>query len=1119
MADRGNQEYWRDTLTAGGCTRLPRWSSGPAGEAARSFPLALRSPEAQEPTPALLLAVHAKVLAAVAGETTVATGYRPPRAAEALPCRITLHDGSWQELIAEARRAEEELLRHADFPVAALRRELGPAAQSFETVLDLGGGDPDEGDLGEIALRAEVDVPGGRLRLRYRTDVLDEEYARRIAGYYQAALDLAVAAPAARHAERSLLSAQELRHQLDVLAGPPRDLPDRRFHELFEERVREHPAEVAAACGEQELTYAELNARANRIAWGLLGRGLAAEDVVAVAAERDLDWMAAVIAILKAGGTYLPVDPRFPADRVATMLERSSCRFVLAAGPVEGAGRVITFADVVAGVTREDDPGVAVTAGQAAYIYFTSGSTGLPKGAVCEHAGMLNHLLAKIEDLRIGPGDVVAQTAPQCFDISLWQLLAAPMAGARTLIVEQDVILDVRRFVRTLTDRRVNVAQLVPSYLEAVLAHLDDEPRPLPALRFVSVTGEAVKKELLVRWFARFPGVGVLNAYGLTETHDDTNHEMLERAPDGEGVPLGAPIPGARVYVLDEDQRPAPLGSPGEIAFSGQCVARGYIGDAERTRLAFSEDPHRPGLRLYRSGDYGYWRADGKLAFLGRRDAQVKIRGHRVELGEVENRLLRVPGVRGGAVLVAEAGGGRRLVAFYTAGGPIPEEEMRAALGRALPVYMLPERFHWMESLPLTGNGKIDKKRLATVAEHLPPPAETAAPRTPAERRVAALWAEVLALPADRVGRGDDFFALGGTSLSAIRFLARLGRVTTVRELAGHPVLADFAAFIDGGSQQMSPLALHPDKPPILGAPPGAGADWLRDHREELYATVTEHGAVLVRGLELNDLPDMRRIAAELLDEPVIEREGFAPRAGHGDGLYSSAEWPADQPMCMHHELSYALTVPRLLLFGCLTAPATGGATALADGGAVLSRLGGELVERFEERGWLLARHYGDEVGLRWQDAFGTGDRAEVEEYCRDNAIEYEWGEGDTLYTRQRRAAVLAHPLTGRRSWFNQIAFLNAWTMAPEVREYLVEVYGAERLPFNTFHGDGEPIGAGEVDLINKVYETCTLREPWRKGDLMIVDNLRMAHSREPYQGPREVLVAMGGPVRLAPAR
>ncbi|MFD1546317.1 amino acid adenylation domain-containing protein [Nonomuraea guangzhouensis] len=1122
-------------------TRVPRWH-GSAGETVRTgtgeVTVSLRPgllATAGGPLPAVLLAAHARVLATLAGETRVVTHYRPEGAAVAVTCRLDVRDGSWEELIDAAGYAPYQ--------------NVAPAAGPVETVLDLDGHD----DSSDAVLRVGVDVPGERIRLRYRRDAMDGGHATRIAGYYRRALELLAGDRAAPHGGRSLLSDAELRHQLDVLAGAPRELPDRRFHELFEERVRRHPGVIAAECGPTAWTYAELNARANRIAWTLLDHGLAAEDVVAVVGERDLDWMASVIGVLKAGGVYLPVEPHFPAERVATMLERSSCRHVLAPGPVAGGRPVITYADCQAH-PRDRDPEVPVAAGQGAYIYFTSGSTGLPKGALCEHAGMLNHLYAKIDDLEIAPGQVVAQTAPQCFDISLWQLLAAPLAGGRTLIVEQDVVLDVRRFAATMAERRVNVAQLVPSYLEAVLTHLDDEPRDLPDLRFLSVTGEAVKKELLSRWFARFPGVGVLNAYGLTETHDDTNHELLRRPPDGDGVPIGAPIRGARVYVLDEGDRPVPLGSPGEIAFSGRCVARCYVGDPERTLLAFADDPNRPGERLYRSGDFGYWRPDGKLAYLGRRDGQVKIRGHRIELGEVESALADVPGIRDGAVVVAEtADSGRRLVAFYTADPTLSEDMARAALSGTLPAYMVPARAHWMESLPLTANGKIDKRRLAGLARELwQAPSAYEPPVTETERRLAALWAQVLRVPEDRVGRGDDFFALGGTSLSAIGFLAKLGVKAAPKTLAAYPVLADFAAFIDGGSHDMPDtaliperadpeplasdrppwpasatdrpaapvsvrdhpptLALTPGRPPVLTAPAGADVAWLRE--QDPAALVAEHGAVLVRGLALDGLPAMRRVADELLGEPMPEREGFAPRHDHGGGVYSSSLWPPDQPMCMHHELSHLVEPPRSLLFGCLTAPASGGITALADAAAVLERLPGELVERFEREGWVLTRHYGDDIGVPWQEAFGTTDPARVEAYCRDNGIEAEWRDGE-LSTRQRGPAVITHPITGRRCWFNQVAFLNAWTMSPEVREYLVEMYGPDRLPFNTFYGDGAPIGPEEVELINKVYETCTVREPWRDGDLMIVDNLRMAHSREPYEGPREVLVAMGHPTAV----
>lgn len=240
------------------------------------------------------------------------------------------------------------------------------------------------------------------------------------------------------------------------------------------------------------------------------------------------------------------------------------------------------------------------------------------------------------------------------------------------------MILDVPRFVDTITGGRVNVLQVVPSYLEAVLAELEQRPRELPDLHCVSVTGEAVKKELVERWFAAEPGIRLVNAYGLTETSDDTNHEVMSRVPDQDRVPLGRPVANVRVYVVDEDLSPVPLGAPGEIVFSGVCVGRGYVNDPERTRAAFTTDPYRPGERLYRSGDHGRWLPDGKLEFLGRRDSQVKIRGFRIEIGEIENALLRVPGVRDGAVVVV---GGTRLVAFCAGSDALGSDPTGSARG------------------------------------------------------------------------------------------------------------------------------------------------------------------------------------------------------------------------------------------------------------------------------------------------------------------------------------------------------------------------------------------------------------------------------------------------------
>ncbi|MEU9012753.1 AMP-binding protein, partial [Streptomyces sp. NPDC048479] len=458
------REFWRGVLTAGGFTPAPRWTVNPVngvGEYRTTVPDDIMTAshrlanELALPLGSVLLAAHAKVLSALSGEQEITTGYvvAAADASRPLPCRLTTAPGSWRALLLNSHRVASELLSHKDFPVDDLRRELGLTQAPFETVLDLTGGGGDLAEHTVLEVRISQDGDQLALGLRYRTDVLDADCAARIAGYHLAALALIAADPDAGHGRQSLLSAEELRFQLEGLAGPRRELPDRRVHELFEERVRAHPDAVAAVHGERQWTYGELNARANRLARALLARGLGREGVVAVVTERNLNWLAAVLAIFKAGGAYLPVEPHFPAGRIATTLARAGCGLVLTEpGSTTTLDQALETlpavqALVVDAAYEEDHPdgdlGIAVAPDQLAYIYFTSGSTGEPKGAMCEHAGMLNHLFAKIDDLGIGEGQVVAQTAPQCFDISLWQLVSALLVSGRTLLVEQEDILDV----------------------------------------------------------------------------------------------------------------------------------------------------------------------------------------------------------------------------------------------------------------------------------------------------------------------------------------------------------------------------------------------------------------------------------------------------------------------------------------------------------------------------------------------------------------------------------------------------------------------------------------------------------------------------------------------------
>ncbi|MFE5097486.1 amino acid adenylation domain-containing protein [Streptomyces sp. NPDC056638] len=875
-------------------TRIPRWtapSGGGQGVGVYRALLPVEPTAALERAaadlgttlPALLLVAHARVLAAVVSERDLLIGYRAagPGAVET-PLRLRVSRSSWADLVAE---------------VTAAAAGVHQAQKRPETLLDLSGlaapaaGAHDALPQG-VVLRIAWDRDGDALALRigYDRSVLDESYAARLADYHLTALRQLVASPAEPHDRQSLLSAGEIETQLYGLAGPRAELPDKTFVDLFQERVRTAPDAIAAEHGTRRWTYAELAERADRIAGALLAAGLRTEDVVAVVMDRTLDWIAAALGVFAAGGVYLPVRPDFPADRVAAQFDRSNCVFALtepgseeltanaSAGLAEPPVTLSVPAIHAAGGPAEP-PAVTVTPGQAAYIYFTSGSTGAPKGAVCEHLGMLNHLFMKIEDMGMpeGPGEVVAQTASQCFDISLWQFAAPLVTGGTVRIVENEVQLDVDRFMDELVDARVTVAQIVPTYLEMLLARLEQQSRDLGVLRIVSVTGEALKYDLVKRWFAIFPGIKLVNGFGATEVSDDTTHEVLDGVPERDFISVGRSRHNVNTYILDEDLELIPLGSTGEIAFSGICVGRGYINDEERTRAVFVPDPFRKDTRMYRTGDYGRWLPEGRIEFLGRRDEQVKVRGYRIEIGEIENKLLAMDGIREAAVVIDGATGEqRKLVAFLGGTDPQLAERARQHLAMLVPEYMMPTYFHQLDRLPLTENGKIDKKALIRLAGTLGHAgAAYVAPTTPAERNLAMLWAEVLGVPLERIGRADNFFDLGGTSLAAVRLLVRLDRALSLKDLAAHPVLGDLAAVLDererGGERAAQAALLQPLS--SVRAPratlicfPYASGNALNFRS---FAAELERDGIAVLGVELPG-HDFANDAEPLLDVPAI---------------------------------------------------------------------------------------------------------------------------------------------------------------------------------------------------------------------------------------------------------
>jgi amino acid adenylation domain-containing protein len=666
---------------------------------------------------------------------------------------------------------------------------------------------------------------GFEAAFEYATDLFDRARMVRMAEEFKTLLEAAVERPETRIGQLPLLPEAEFRrvvadwNRTERAYPEPRDLVTR-----FETQAQATPDAVAVAGPDGRLSYRELAARVGRVAHGLAARGIGPERLVALLHERGGGFLVMMLGVFRAGGAYLPLDPAHPDGRSAQVLAESRVGFLLcgaayrarAEGLCQGLPAPAPQVLVLEDLEREPAEGAALPSrhGQdnLAVVIFTSGSTGKPKGAMVEHRGMYNNLITKVPTLELTAADVIAQTAGQCFDISVWQFLTALVLGARVEVFEDAVVREPAELARGLAERGVTVLEAVPALIGALL---DLGGTDLPALRWLIACGEAFPPDLCRRWLARFPHTRVLNAYGPAECSDDVSYYAVPEPPGETAtvVPVGRPVDNTRLYLLDRGLEPVPVGVPGEICVAGIQVGRGYLHRPELTAAAFVPDPFAPpetagSSRLYRTGDLGRYRPDGDIEFLGRIDHQVKVRGFRVEPGEIEARLLEHPEVARAVVLARDDGrGGKRLVAYVAPPEP-PEsgdeaeraERLRAHLRGDLPDYMIPSAFVFLERLPLSANGKIDRKALpepdaAGTADH-----RYVAPATPVEEVLAGLWREVLGL--QRVGVHDDFFELGGHSLLAMQLIARIQQTFAVplpvAELFQAPTIAGLVPLLIG---------------------------------------------------------------------------------------------------------------------------------------------------------------------------------------------------------------------------------------------------------------------------------------------------------------------------------
>jgi nonribosomal peptide synthetase DhbF len=781
----------------------------------------------------------------------------------------TSGDPEFAELLGRVRRVNLGALAHQDLPFDNLVEALNPPRSLanhplFQVMLAFENDMEVRPDFGPVsAVRCDLDVPAAKfdltLQLRdhyaadgepvgvdgileYATDLFDERTARTIVARLLRVLDAVVAAPRVRIGAIELLSDEERERILVTWNATRRDLPVTALHEEIRRHTTRSPDAVAVALGDQRLSYAELDRRSNRLAHHLTDLGVRPGTVVGVALPRSFDLVVSLHAILKAGGAYLPLDPEYPARRLAQILGDARPRCVVTDRATRAAvppdlGTVVDLDEVdLAGRSSTGD-WPPLTPRHPAYVMYTSGSTGRPKGVIVSHGAIDNRLRWMQADFPLTSADRVLHKTPTGFDVSVWELFWPLRAGATLVLAEPGAHQDPVLLARLITCHGVTVVHFVPSMLRWFLADLAEAPE---GLRRVYSSGEALSRELVDEFHRVLPGTELVNLYGPTEAAVDVTAHPC--GPDERGnVPIGRPVWNTEARVLDAGLRPCPVGVPGELYLAGAQLAEGYLGRGALTATRFVADPHgAAGERMYRTGDLVRWLDSGELDFLGRVDHQVKLRGQRLELGEVESVLLTDPAVGAACAIVREDSHGEQLLVAYVTpaadGHPPDPVALRRSLAERLPASVVPALVTVLQSFPLSPNGKLDRSAL---------PAPTATPagkRNPSTRRekeLARVFEEVLGVTG--VGLDDDFFAMGGHSMLVVTLVRRVREATGVavpmHSVFAGPTVAALSRRIaasDTGRTPLLELRQGGTGAPLFFVHPATGLSWC-------YSRVLEH--------------------------------------------------------------------------------------------------------------------------------------------------------------------------------------------------------------------------------------------------------------------------------------
>ncbi|HEX8495517.1 MAG TPA: amino acid adenylation domain-containing protein [Pyrinomonadaceae bacterium] len=747
-------------------------------------------------------------------------------------------DLSFCDLLHRVRESALGAYAHQDLPFEKLVEELHPerdtsrnplfqvvfalqnisrdtlSAQPEEPALDNSNSQQGHAERGtakfDLSLALQETESGLSGVIEYSTDLFDDETISRMIGHFERLLESITADPQKRLSALQLLTDEE-QHRLlfdwnDVKTDYPRDFC---IHRLFEAQVERSPEAVAVNYADAQLTYAELNAKANQLARRLRKMGVGPEVIVGVCMQRSALMIVALLGILKAGGVYMPLDPEHPVGRLSFMLQDSDAPVLLTQEKLTGVlplgdARVFRVDAEWETIAQESIENIesSMTAEHLAYVLYTSGSTGKPKGVAIPHRA-ISRLVCNTNYIELGSSDTLSQTSNASFDAAIFEIWAALLHGAQLVGISKDVALSPERLAAEIREKKINTLFLTTALFNQLAS---EAPGIFNSLRYLLFGGEAVDP----KWVREALSVGrpehILHFYGPTESTTFATWYLVEDvAPEATNIPIGRAVSNTEIYILSDTLEPVPIGVSGEIYIGGDGLARGYLRQPSLTAEKFIPHPYsrEPGARLYRTGDVGRYLANGQIEFLGRRDQQIKIRGFRIELGEIESVLNQHPSIRDTVVVAREeTTGDRRLVAYVV---PVADEEaasageLRRYLKENLPDYMVPSSFVRLEQMPLTPNGKVDRRALPEPSQiEVERDACYVAPQTEIEREIAAIWQATLGV--EHVGLDDNFFDLGGHSLLLIRVHKKLtevvGRDVAIVELFRHPTVRALAGHL-----------------------------------------------------------------------------------------------------------------------------------------------------------------------------------------------------------------------------------------------------------------------------------------------------------------------------------